>query len=331
MAFSKTEALEFLRRVNTRKRLAHAYLITGPSGSGKRILAEELSTLVTAPLASQRSGGILQHPDVHVAEPESKSRRIVIDQVRELEKELQMRSSIGGKKVGIIFDADRLQIQASNAFLKTLEEPPNNSLLLLTSEHPEMLPDTILSRCITVLLSGTGRGNSPLQMELLEILRQFFRHENAGLAQVFGLTRRFTGLLQQAREQIQRENEAGFKREEALYKQTTSSDWLDDREDYYKALTESRYLQQRLALVDTLMQWWADVLRHQQGYNRPDQPDYADDTARIATLCSSRDILKRITHLEELRENFNRNVQEALAIDVAFLNAFSMEGATQPA
>ena len=324
MAFSKTAAFDFLRRAHEQNRFAHAYLITGPEGSGKRELAARLATLLIEPSTINRQPStILQHPDVHTAEPESKSRRIVIDQVRELEKELQMRSTRGGKKVGIIFDADRLQIQASNAFLKTLEEPPNNSLLLLTSAQPEMLPDTILSRCIAVPLDAIAQDDSPLEKQLLKILRDYFQTSATGLPQIYGLVRQCTQLLQETRQQIQGGHDAAFKKEETLYKQTTDSDWLDDRENHYKALTESRYIQQRFALVDTLIQWWADVLRHQQGCPLLDQPDYAADTRMIAAKFTTQQALQRISHLEELRENFNRNVQEPLAIEVAFLKAFA--------
>lgn len=320
MAFSKTAAFDFLRRAHQQNRFAHAYLITGPVGSGKRELASRLAALINDLPPGEEP---LKHPDVHTAEPESKSRRIVIEQIRELEKELQMCSTRGGKKVGIIFEADRLQIQASNAFLKTLEEPPKNSLLLLTSAQPETLPETILSRCIAVPLSAIARDDSPLEKQLLKILQDYFQTNATGLPQIYGLVRRCTQLLQETRQQIQSEHDAELKNEETLYKQTTDGEWLDDRENYYKALTESRYIQHRFELVDTLLQWWADVLRHQQGCARLDQPGFAADTARIATRFSTQQVLQRIGHLEELRENFNRNVQEPLAIEVAFLKAFA--------
>src|SRR5437868_3157055 len=143
MAFSQQAAFDLLRGASEQHRLAHAYLITGSENSGKKELARKLAGMVTA-------GGFaldddpLAHPDVHIAEPESKSRRIVVDQVRDLEKALQMKASGTGKKLGIIFDADRLQPQASNAFLKTLEEPPENSLLLLLTSMPEALLDTVI-------------------------------------------------------------------------------------------------------------------------------------------------------------------------------------------
>ena len=69
----------------------------------------------------------LAHPDMHMVQPESKSRRIVIDQIRDLEHAIQRKPLLGSSKVAIVHDADRMQQQAANAFLKTLEEPPPGS------------------------------------------------------------------------------------------------------------------------------------------------------------------------------------------------------------
>src|SRR4051812_36832517 len=96
VAFTADEAFSLLRKAQANQRLAHAYLITGPEGSGTRELATSLAGMLVG-----REKDVLSHQDVHVAEPESKSRRIVIDQIREMERELQMRSMSGGQKVGI--------------------------------------------------------------------------------------------------------------------------------------------------------------------------------------------------------------------------------------
>src|SRR5205807_6077688 len=146
MAFSRTAAFRYLRRAHEQNRLAHAYLISGSPGSGKRLLAAELANLVNG--TEQGDVFSAKAREIFVAEPESKSRRIVIEQVRALEHALQMRASASRRKVAIIAEADRLQPQAANAFLKTLEEPPKDSLVLLLSALPEVLPDTIVSRCI---------------------------------------------------------------------------------------------------------------------------------------------------------------------------------------
>ena len=131
-------------------------------------------------------------PGVYLAEPESKSRRIVIDQVRTLEHALQMRSADGHRKVAIVADADRLQPQAANAFLKTLEEPPNDSLLLLLSSMPEVLPDTILSRCIAVPLAAEEKAEpSAEERELVELLGRVATSAGEGVQNAYRLARGF--------------------------------------------------------------------------------------------------------------------------------------------
>src|SRR6266699_1159616 len=170
MAFARTTALELLRRAHKQNRLAHAYLITGSPGSGKQLLAADLASLVNGTPAKDVFSARAR--DIFVARPESKSRRIVIAQIRDLEHTLQMRASNGRRKVAIISDADRLQTEAANAFLKTLEEPPRDSLLLLLSALPEALPETILSRCIALPLARDGQGQpSDEEKKLVKLLQ----------------------------------------------------------------------------------------------------------------------------------------------------------------
>src|SRR3954463_8682698 len=162
MAFSPDTALDYLRRAYEQNRIGHAYLISGPAGSGKRRFVDDIARLVNPADGEQ----------IHIAEPESKSRRIVIEQVRALEHSLQMRSANGRRKIAAIIDADRLQPQAANAFLKTLEEPPNDSLLLLVSTMPEALPDTIRSRCIPIPLAQREQADlSAEEREVVDLLR----------------------------------------------------------------------------------------------------------------------------------------------------------------
>jgi DNA polymerase-3 subunit delta' len=321
VAFTADEAFSLLQKSQANHRLAHAYLITGPEGSGTRELATRLTGLLV-----KREVDPLKHTDVHIAEPESKSRRIVIDQIREMEKELQLRSMTGGQKVGIIFDADRLMEQAANAFLKTLEEPPRNSTLLLVSSYPDQLLETILSRCIEVPLRPTERRlSSERQVILLQMLSEFSKVPQPNMPQTLTLVRRFQALLAQAKEAIKDTTDAAFKAEEKHYKQTSDAlgDWLDAREEYYAALAEARYRSERSALIETLEQWWADVLRHQQGADHLDHPEFAAATQAVAGQHSVADVLRRTVAIEKLRENSGRNVQEQLSLEVAFLEAFA--------
>ena len=321
MAFSPDAAFSYLQRAHHQQRLAHAYLISGAPGSGKRRLASRLANLVNR--TADQDIFAAGTPDVYVAEPESKSRRIVVDQIRGLEHSLQMRASDGRRKVAIVSDADRLQTQAANAFLKTLEEPPNDSLLLLLSTLPEALPDTILSRCIPIPLAVPEQtAPSAEEQELVELLRAIKPAEATGVQSAYRLAQGFQRLLAGVRESIQAENAAALKREETRYKNTTDGAWLDEREDHFKALNESMYLQRRARLVEVIFRWWSDVLRASTGIDRQELPTAAQETRDIAVRLTVPQILGRLRRVEELRDQLGRNIQEALAVEVAFLSVF---------
>jgi DNA polymerase-3 subunit delta' len=321
MAFSHTAALKYLRRAHEQNRLAHAYLISGSPGSGKRLLAAELASLVNG----TKPGDVFSASarEISVAEPESKSRRIVIEQVRALEHALQMRATMGRRKVAIIAEADRLQPQAANAFLKTLEEPPRDSLLLLLSALPEALPDTIISRCIAIPLATSDEQHvTAEEAELVNLLGDAANEQAWSIQGAYRIAQGFQRLLGAIREQIKTENAEMLKREEARYRNSTDGAWLEDREDYYKALGESLYIQRRAALIETLLKWWSDVLRASSDLSKRDLPAAKKQTAAVAKRSTTPQILRRIRRLEELRDHLGRNIQEALAIEVAFLEVF---------
>lgn len=321
MAFERTIALKFLRRAYDQSRLAHAYLITGPPGSGKEMLAAELANLVNGTAAEDVFSAKAR--EVFVARPESKSRRIVTAQIRALEHALQMRAVDGRRKVAIIPDADRLQTEAANAFLKTLEEPPKDSLLLLLSALPEALPETILSRCIAIPLASDGEVHSRKEEEkLVKILQQASRQTTWSVQFAYRLAQEFQQLLRTIREEVKHETDDALKREQTRYKDATDGVWLGEREEYYKALTESLYLQRRAGLVETLFAWWTDVLRASNDVAQRDLPVAQQETGTLAGRFSTAEILRRIRSLEELRDHLGRNIHESLAIEVAFLAIF---------
>lgn len=320
MAFQRDTAFDFLRRAHEQDRLGHAYLISGPPGSGKRALAADVASIVNGTKASDVFGTAAR--EIFVAEPESKSRKIVIEQVRNLEHSLHMQAPNGRRKVAIISEADRLQPQAANAFLKTLEEPPANSLLLLLSALPEILPDTILSRCIPIPLAGSTGEASAQDVDLVELLREIATEKTWSVQHAYRLAQSLQRLLSAIRDEIRAAHAEALKREEAQYRTSTDGSWLEEREDYYKALSESHYLDRRARLIETLFIWWSEVLRAKSGVERRDLPNLKKETANVAARFSMAEILKRIRRLEEMRDHLGRNIQEALAIEVAFLRIF---------
>jgi hypothetical protein len=122
---------------------------------------------------------------------------------------------------------------------------------------------------------------------------------------------------------VKRETDEALKHEVTRYKDATDGAWLEEREEYYKALIESLYLQRRVKMIETLFAWWTDVLRASSGVAQRNFPRASEETATLATRFSTAEILKRIRCLEGLRDHLGRNIHEALAIEVAFLTIFT--------
>lgn len=137
-------------------RVAHALLLEGPRGVGKATLAEALAAalLCAAPEHGQACGrcpscaklDVASHPDLHRVRPNDKN-NIVIESVRDMLQAIHLRAMEGGRKVVVIDDAHRMGAPVQNALLKTLEEPPRDTHLLLVTDRPAALLPTIQSRC----------------------------------------------------------------------------------------------------------------------------------------------------------------------------------------
>jgi DNA polymerase III subunit delta' len=147
-------------------RLPHALLIHEAPGAGGDWLAAWAARLVLCQHPERSPCGdcpgckraaALQHPDLTLVRPLEDSRQIRIEQVRELSAELALTSHGGGYKVGLITPADALNRFAANALLKTLEEPPPRTLLVLVATQPSRLPPTVVSRCQRLRLRAPTR------------------------------------------------------------------------------------------------------------------------------------------------------------------------------
>ncbi len=167
-----------LQRAMLSGRLHHAYLFTGPEGIGKKEAAFAFAKALNCsnPPGADSCGtcndcsmmDARTHPNLAYVRPTDKDGEpcgdglIRIEDVREVQNTLKYRA-IRGKKAAIIDDADRMMPQAANAFLKTLEEPPPDSMIILVTQHPAGLLPTILSRCQRV-------GFRPLPRQAIQTL-----------------------------------------------------------------------------------------------------------------------------------------------------------------
>jgi DNA polymerase-3 subunit delta' len=163
-----------------RGRLAHAYLFVGPEGVGKKLFAVALAKalLCEAPGAAERIAGCdrcpacLQveagtHPDYQLTGLPADKHEFPVALMQELTRNLARKPARGRHRVAILDDADHLNEEAANAFLKTLEEPPPRSLLILLGTSADRQLPTILSRCQVIRFA-------PLPVEVVadELVRE---------------------------------------------------------------------------------------------------------------------------------------------------------------
>ena len=140
-------ALKVLARARAEGRMPHAVLLTGNDGAVLARAAEQLAALHLG------EADPLAHPDCRVLRPAKKSRRIVIESTLEVVAALRL-SSLTPRRVVIVNEPDRFLSESANAFLKTLEEPPPGTLIILQTTHYYRVLPTILSRCLRFHVGG---------------------------------------------------------------------------------------------------------------------------------------------------------------------------------
>ena len=147
-AHEPSRALQVLRRCVTRGNLAHGLLLTGENLAVLQQEALILAGDLLVPLGGEPSPEHpSNHPDLFHLRPGKKMRLIPVDATRELIRQVYQTSNQGGNKVAIIHEADRFNTESANAFLKSLEEPPKGTYLILLSTHLYRILPTLRSRC----------------------------------------------------------------------------------------------------------------------------------------------------------------------------------------
>lgn len=334
MAYTPDQAFDFLHASYKRGRLAHAFLISGKKKSGKSTLAARLVNLLNTPqnsalekTSNPRNPHELESMEgewLRIVRPSSASRQILISSIRGLEKFFYTSSHSSQWKVGVIVNAQCMNIQASNAFLKTLEEPPPNTLLLLLTQNPEALLPTILSRCVHLELFSPPPGEeSPLFAQLLPTIHQQLKN---GFSQKAALSikAQVALVLEEEKQRIDKDFDKRLKEEIKHYAKTTeSSAWLKEREATYKALSSSHYIAQRSELIELFVAWFGELIAHSIHASLPPSfPSLSPINAILAPSEQQNALIRRWESLITLRDTLETNVLDSLAMEVGFLQAF---------
>ena len=328
-----TQGVQLLQRSLARKRLGHAYLFAGDQRDELEILARTLAKTLNCQNPVKIEGAATDccdecsscrkidnesHADIHLSRPESKSRVITVEQMRDLMQQIQLKPTEAEFKVAVIVGADRLNPQAANAFLKTLEEPPAKSVLILLSTEPSRILETILSRCLRLNFSGDGqRELNPAENEWLEKFGALAANEQKSL---LGRYRLLDALLQKLGEIRSRVDETLTARSPLEKYDEIEKDLREKWETELAAAIEAEYRRHRADLL-LLVQWWLrDVWLHTLAAGK-DLLKFQkiSGSEAVARRITPRQALENLQTLEQTQRLLHSNVQEALALEVSLL------------
>ena len=325
MAFQPDVALQYLQQAKRNGRLAHAYLVVAPDDAACDAFALRwLGDLTGRPEAATLAD--LEGPSLRVIKPESKSRRIRSGQIESLEQMVQLAVPKGQLKIGVFQQAHRLVPEAGNKFLKTLEEPPPATLLVLLTSAPGQILDTVLSRCLRIELHQAGtRRLSERQQRWIDLLGGALQGTAGTLdiSRALGLSKEFAAVLGELRKEVEDVVKESVKERADAYGKAVEEGVLKREDEATKARTEALYLGQREQLLAVTLALLGDILRQQNRVPRLELPEMASVTAEVADLWSREQTLARLESWRGLHETLGTNVNETLALEVAFLQTFA--------
>ena len=329
------QGIELLQRSLDRGRLGHGYLFAGGELDDLEALARQLAKTLNCEHPSRvGQGGVTldccdacrscqkieggNHPDVHWARPESKSRIVSVDQMRDLMQQINLKPSEAAWKVAVVVAADRLNASAANSFLKTLEEPPSRSVIILLTTEPDRILETIESRCLRLNFGGDGvKRFDAAQIEWLGRFSELAAAEQKSLLSRY----RLHGLLMQQLGAVKETIEESLTARSPLEMHMDAEKNLREKwEDELKAAIESEYRRQRNEWLG-LIQWWLrDVwlLTLHAGVELLSFPTLAESN-RVAGRLSQAQAMDNLRVIEQTQRLLHTNVQEALAIEVGLL------------
>lgn len=329
------EVAKLLQRSLGAGRLGHAYLFSGDDLPEMEALARTLAKVLNCqhPVRAESGQAIdscdrclacrkiegFNHPDVQWIRPESKMRNITIDQTRELIQTICLKPTEAEYKVAVIVAADRMNVQAANAFLKTLEEPPARSVIILLTTAIDQVLETILSRCLRLHFAGeSGPKLDGGGKEWFEGLASAVLAPSKSLLGRYRLLGLITARLAALKEATQKQLEEASPINRYP---DAEKDLREKWEAETNAAIEAEYRRQRTELI-LLLQWWMrDVwlAAMRLGGALFSLPELAQATGQIAARISPAEAAGNLRVLEGLQRQLHTNVQEALALEVSLL------------
>ncbi len=298
-----------LKKIIAANKTGHAYAFSGPSGTGKRTIA---LAYARALLCAGCSPGALclpcrtfiegTNPDFYEVVTEKQS--IGVDLVRTMQEDLANRPTYGNRKVYFIDGAQQMTVQAQNCLLKTLEEPPEYAVILMSVTNFDALLSTIRSRTVNF------RINPYSDAEMQQILQPLYNLDPNEWEFILKFSR---GIPGNAIHIIEEGSVRDLRR--LVFRLLEKPDEIQTAEEVRKTLSENKA--EIPTVLDILLSFYRDCLMALEGMeNRLINSDKKDMIIKIAKAYTKRKLLDKTNTLERLRRSFENNVNHQLGVDV---------------
>ncbi len=312
-------AVDMLRRHIAADEARHAYLFAGAPGLGRRTLALAFASALncTEPPAPGEFCGAcrecrqtrsMAQPDLSVVSAENEGGTLKVEQVREVKRSLSLKPYQSKYRVAIFLRFQEANDNASNALLKTLEEPPAHAILLLTADSPEALLPTIVSRCEVLRLRPVGIGEVQRELE-----NRGIESSNAKLIAHLSGGRPGTALRLAAEKSL-----LDFRAQKLDDLQKLISSTRVDKFSYAEKLAKEKGDMRQTLLV--WLSFWRDVFLRAAKADSPltnvDRVEQVEALAAKMTLLVAR---QRVSEAEKAISRLERNVNARMLAEVLLL------------
>ncbi len=303
-------------------KLGHAYLIVGDPRGNAVQLAESVLQMIfcghdNPPCDScnncRRVAGHI-HPDVAWIEPIKKSRGILVEQVKELIRNTFETTFEGGWKAVVLVSAERMNNEAANRLLKTLEEPPPRTVFLLLTDQPDALLPTIISRCQKVTLNDSlAEPESELRSAVVKIATGL---SSGRVIVKLAQAREMMALLKRIRNQTERDEAR------CMEQNQVSGEQADDLEKVSEGRIEAVYREKRREVLRLFLLWQRDLLLCASGSGEDSFLFFRSEAQQIraaAVGLTAMQVMNNIYIVENMQKYLDQHLSEFMVIERTFL------------